>query len=287
VGWQAALNRALVRTTGYQIRRAGSRRRAVGLQPGDRLVEAPAFILSPVRSGSTLLRVLLDSHSQIHSPQELHLRDMTVEIKEGYVEDALRAIGLDAGHLRYLLWDRVLHRELSESGKRIVVNKTPNDVFIVERIRECWPDARFIFLLRHPVSIARSRHELRPQDTVERNLKMVRRYCNAVERARRTYDGITVRYEELAANPVSVTQAVCAFLGVEWEAAMLDYGKVEHGRYRPGLGDWKDKIKSGRVQPAAPLPDPDEVPEALVKACRAWGYLADDAAAVPAEPTLS
>src|SRR5215207_5047779 len=39
---------------------------------GDRLLVAPAFVLSSVRSGSTLLRVLLATHSQIHAPHELH-----------------------------------------------------------------------------------------------------------------------------------------------------------------------------------------------------------------------
>ena len=54
---------------------------------------------------------------------------------------------------------------------------------------------------------------------------------------------------------------------------MLDYGRFEHGRMRPGLGDWSPNIKSGRVQPPKPLPGPDEVPEALRPLATAWGYL--------------
>src|SRR3712207_4275572 len=49
-------------------------------RPGDRLVTAPTFVLCSVRSGSTLLRVLLNSHSQIHAPHELHLRFVTAGI---------------------------------------------------------------------------------------------------------------------------------------------------------------------------------------------------------------
>src|SRR3954467_12084339 len=41
--------------------------------PGDRLLEQPVFVLSSIRSGSTLLRVLLNSHTAIHAPHELHL----------------------------------------------------------------------------------------------------------------------------------------------------------------------------------------------------------------------
>ena len=74
VSWKDPVNGAL-RRTGYQLRKAGHRRRRVRLQPGDRLLEPPVFVMCTLRSGSTLLRVLLDSHSQIHCPHELHLRD--------------------------------------------------------------------------------------------------------------------------------------------------------------------------------------------------------------------
>ena len=30
---------------------------------------------------------------------------------------------------------------------------------------------------------------------------------------------------------------------------MLEYGKFDHGRYKAGLGDWADKIKTGQIQP--------------------------------------
>jgi hypothetical protein len=278
VSWKEAVNGALVKRTGYRFEKArpaqpkapGRRRR---LRPGDRLLDQPTFILCSVRSGSTLLRVLLDSHSQIHCPHEMHLRDIGVQVKEGYPEKALTEVGLDARRLQYLLWDRLLQRELDNAGKGVFVNKTPNDVFIVDRIAECWPDARFIFLLRHPGAIARSRQALRPQDSPERNAKMVARYCHAVQEARGKFDGLTVRYEELASDPVAATKRLCEFLGVEWEQGMLDYGEFSRGKFKSGLGDWSEKIKSGRVQEPTAPPPAGEIPPALVEISREWGYL--------------
>jgi hypothetical protein len=269
------MNAALSRTTGYQLRKipsaAETRRRRRRPRPGDRLLEAPTFVLCSVRSGSTLLRVLLDSHSQICAPHEMHLRDMTVTIASDYGLKSLTEVGLEPRNLEYLLWDRVLQRELDTSGKKLLVNKTPNDVFIVDRIVECWPDARFIYLLRHPGAIARSRHTARPQDSEERNIRMVRRYGEAIEAARATYEGITVRYEDLTEAPERETRRLCEFLGVPWEPQMLEYGKFDHGRYKSGLGDWSENIRSGEVRRTAP--PPEEVPDELRGLATAWGYL--------------
>lgn len=282
MSWKGTVHRALRRSTGFEIRRVAPpaapaqprpKRPRIRARTGDRLVETPAFILSSVRSGSTLLRVLLGSHSQIHAPHEMHLRDVAVEVKSKYAERALDSVGLDRAHLEYLLWDRLLHRELAASGKPVLVNKTPNDVFIVDRIRACWSDARFIFLLRHPAAIAASRHATRPQDSHERNVEMVRRYAAALEQARTELPGHTIRYEDLATDPEGETRKLCAFLGVEWEATMLDYGSHGHRGLRAGLGDWTEKIKSGQVQ-SPTLPGPDaEIAEPLLEFARAWGYL--------------
>ena len=53
---------------------------------------------------------------------------------------------------------------------------------------------------------------------------------------------------------------------------MLEYGRFDHGRMKPGLGDWKAKIKSGEVQAAEPPPALDEIHPSLHELCVAWGY---------------
>ena len=210
--WKETSTASLTRATGYQLQRAGTpaaaegrrKRTRVGeVRAGDRLVEAPVFVICTLRSGSTLLRVLLDSHSQIRSPHELHLRYVSVHFDQKWSERSMAELGLDTKAAEYLLWDRLLQRELAASGKSIIADKTPNNVFIVDRLRECWPDARFIFLLRHPGAIARSRQDVRGEhaDDDEKNADLIRRYCEALEAARQTYDGHTVRYEDLTADP--------------------------------------------------------------------------------------
>jgi len=280
VSWKQTVNRTLVRTTGLELRRtvpkpkAAPRRRPGRVRPGDRLVHQPGFVMCTLRSGSTLLRVMLDSHSQIHCPHEIHLRYLSVGLDKKWSERSMKEMGLDQKRLEYLLWDRVLHRELTSSGKPRLVTKTPNDVFIADRIKECWPDAKLVFLLRHPAMIARSRKKLRPDDADDAaNIDLIRRYCEALEHAREAYAGVTIRYEDLTTEPAATLERVCEHLGVRFEPAMLDYGRHDHGRFKSGLGDWADKIKTGQVQPPEPPPPVEEIPEPLRDWCVRWGYL--------------
>ena len=284
MNWKKTLNDTLTRATGYQIQRKApgapvqsAPARRTRARKDERLVQAPTFILCTLRSGSTLLRVLIDSHSQLHSPVELHLRNLDVTVGTKWAAASMKEIGLDERRLEYLLWDRLLHRELSRSGKQQIVNKTPNDVFIVDRILECWPDARFIFLLRHPGAIVRSRQSLRPglDDSVETILK----YGRALESARQAHDGLTVRYEELTADPETHTRRICEFLGVPWEPEMIEYGRHDHGSFKAGLGDWAGKIRTGQIQPPEPPPPLAEIDPSLRELCVAWGYLEPSALA--------
>jgi len=276
VALKKTLNDALTRATGYQLQRAGGPA-AKRLRGGDRLIQAPVFVICTLRSGSTLLRVLLDSHSQIRSPHELHLRYVSVNFDQKWAERSMKELGLDERRAEYLLWDRLLHRELTASRKSIIADKTPNNVFIVDRLREAWPDARFIFLLRHPGAIARSRQKYKGDGADE----LIIKYVEALEAARQTYDGHTVRYEDLTAHPERELRKICDFLGVPFEPGMIDYGAQDHGRYKSGLGDWNEKIKSGAIQPPEPPPPLDEIDPALREMCAKWGYL--DGAKVPVD----
>ncbi|WP_326721338.1 sulfotransferase [Streptomyces sp. NBC_00243] len=240
----------------------------------DRLLRAPVFVLSAPRSGSTLLRVLLNSHSQLHSPHETHFRRITVRFTTEPANQAMQAAGHNLADVEHILWDRLLHRELALSGKEFLVEKTPSNVFVWNRLATCWPDARFVFLIRHPYSIARSWHEGAPEARpMEEAVRHTREYMRTLEQARQHLPGHSIRYEDLTADPESATRALCERLGIPWEPTMTEYGRHDHGEFTKGIGDWTDKIKSGSVQAGRPLPEPGEIPEGLRPMAKAWGYL--------------
>lgn len=254
------------------------------MRPGDRLLTAPVFVLSSVRSGSTLLRLILDTHSQICAPHELHLRRITSKVTARFGRIALEHLDLDERDLRYLLWDRLLHLILQRSGKQLFVNKTPNDAFIWGDIVSCWPDARFIFLHRNPAAMLDSWDQAMADLTRDEAARDILSYAVAMEQARSARGGLVVRYEDLVGDPEKETRRICEYLGVPWEASMLDYGAVEHSGMRRGLGDWSEKVRSGSVQATAadtPLP---AVPDVLRPIAEAWNYLPESEPRQPPEP---
>ena len=272
------LNSVLVRVTGYQLSRPlAGREWNLPQADGGRLLTAPVIVFSAPRSGSTLIRVILGSHSELYAPPELPLKHLGVRAETEWIKASLDGLQLTTEDLEHMLWDRVLAEALRRSGKPRLVVKTPSNVLVWERIAACWPDARFVFLLRHPAAAVASLHSSfdpawRPEEagSMEESVARGLRYMNVVEEARSALPGLTVRYEELTAEPERVVRELCEFLGLTFEPGMLDYGAFDHAGFTPGLGDSSLNIRSGRIQPPAPLPE--EIPAGLAAICAAWGY---------------
>jgi sulfotransferase family protein len=271
MGWKETAHLRLASATGYQMVRRGGRVPRLARRRRTRL-RSPVFIFSSVRSGSTLLRVILNSHSQLYAPHELHLSGLSVQLKDKYVRDSMAALRLGEAELTTMLWDQVLAAALERSGKSVLVEKTPRHVFHWARIARTWPDARFVFLLRHPAAIIDSWCRARPAQGREETVTHVIRYATKVEEARRALTGHTMRYEDLVTDPASEMRRLCAYLGVPWEPEMLEYGERDHGPIKAGLGDWTQRIRSGKIQPPRPLPSADDLPPELQAIARAWGY---------------
>jgi hypothetical protein len=85
--------------------------------------------------------------------------------------------------------------------------------------------------------------------------------------------GRIVSYEDLVIDPALVVRDLCEYLGVDWQPAMLEYGERDHGPFISGIGDFTERIKSGRIQPGRPIPRRADVPDDLLPHCDALGYV--------------
>lgn len=273
--WRPSPTPSALRSRLGDLRRGVNRRRyalAGALHvdsDGLRLVSDPVFLLSSVRSGSTLLRSMLDTHSQIVAPHELHLGTMRVVSDKQYTIDSWQHLELSLEDIQNVLWDRALHLMMVRGAGRIVVDKTPQNVEIWRRIHAFWPQARYLHLRRHPGSVYESLVDARPDQPNEAHVANVLRYGRWLDEARAALPGPTVRYEDLTADPEGTLREVCRYLGVRYQAKMLTYRRSGN---MGGLGDWSEKIRSGRVQQHRPLPSLDKVPIELHPLIKAWNY---------------
>lgn len=245
--------------------------------PGTSLGPAPeidlAFILSPIRSGSTLLRAILDSNPEVCAPHELHLGDVKVGIQSPYALQAMEAMGLDEERLATLLCNHIYWLILRGTGKRLLVDKSPTNLLIWSRLISRWPAAAYILLKRDPAAIARSMLEMgdgrQPEEAVDHVIRSVS-LLDEVETA--LPDALVIHYERLVDDPSGEIARACSHLGVDFRSSMLDYGDAASGPFVYGLGDWSNSIRSGAVQPRrTDRLDTRDWP-ALADACRRWGY---------------
>lgn len=148
------------------------------------------FVLSPPRSGSTLLRVILAGSSKLFGPPELHLLpyatmgdrlkalsgEHTEHLLDGTVRALMQLHGWEADQARAFvsrceqenMSTKEFYRLLQEplKGEKLLVDKTPSyviDVDILKRIEVDFENSLFIHLLRHPCGMIRSYEESKLQ----------------------------------------------------------------------------------------------------------------------------
>jgi amino acid adenylation domain-containing protein len=144
------------------------------------------FILSPPRSGSTLLRVILAGHSALFSPPELQLLTFdTMSMRKnffdgrdnfwlgGSVKAVMELTGWSADSAeqfieKYEELDRPVsdfYRFMQEKcGNRILVDKTPTytlDIEILRKAELLFDDPLYIHLIRHPYAMIHSFEEVK------------------------------------------------------------------------------------------------------------------------------
>lgn len=234
---------------------------------------SPIFVLSCERSGSTLLRVVLDSHSEITAPHEQHLRQLQVEVPP-HAARAMADLHFLPIDLANLLWDRMLHIRLQMSGKAHIADKTPHSLQEWRRLREFWPKARFIVLRRHPQRVFESLCGAWPATKPE---KLAVRVAERMDNLLDAISGLgsaafQVSYERLTHGPARVAEEICAHLGVDYEPEMIDYARARTRTYERGLGDWSDKIVNGVIVPDKAMPTREEIEDVLVPYVERLGY---------------
>ena len=200
----------------------------------------PVFLLSLPRSGSTLLQRMLGAHSAVSTAAEpwvlisplyaIRVDGVYAEYSHKTSAKALQGFAetLPGGRDDYLAEVREmalrLYDKASEPGARYFLDKTPRYSLVVDELFEMFPDARVIFLWRNPLAVVASivdtwfggrwvphRHKIDLFTGLEKLVAAQRRHRDTV---------VTLRYEDLVADPRAVLTRVLAYLDLPWEEAV-------------------------------------------------------------------
>lgn len=210
-------------------------------------VPAP-FIVGAGRSGTTLLRLMLDAHPELAIPPETHFIPNVVERCEMSRDPA---VDLRDALLSHYLWPDfhvdggALTRELralepfsvgaglrafyrlyaARFGKRRWGDKTPPYMLHMRTIERVLPEARFLHVHRdgRDVALSAMRTWWGPRSVADAAQWWARR----VEAARKDAVGLRhyleIRYDSLVLDTEATLRRVCSFLELPWSASMLEY----------------------------------------------------------------
>ncbi|MBA3384882.1 MAG: sulfotransferase [Actinobacteria bacterium] len=216
-------------------------------------------VLGVSRSGTTLLKAMLDAHSQLAIPSESYFlpqlwdRHGERPERDAFVEDLtrlerVREWGVDPEDVRARLPERPTFAEAIQSiyrlyaearGKARFGDKTPLYMQHLDVLERAFPGARYVHIVRDGRDAAFSLLAMtrKPRFNLSRPRGVGdfavawRREVRAAQVFGRTHAYHEIRYEDLVEQPESRLREVCVFLGLEYEPAMLEY----HRREDPSL----------------------------------------------------
>jgi tetratricopeptide (TPR) repeat protein len=214
------------------------------------LAPAPVFMVGFPRSGTTLLDQVLNAHSRVTVLEERTLIDRIIG-EFGQPEKSLlpMVMGLDdraRARLRRRYWE-LLARETGRAGEvpgaeaPLLVDKLPLNTINLWLIHGIFPEAKIILSLRDPRDVALScftnlfkmGEGLAAFPTLENAAELYAAVMGLWLRYRSLLplDHHVLRYEDLVGDLAGEARRLTAFLGLDWEDAVLNYREAAGQRY--------------------------------------------------------
>lgn len=218
------------------------------MAPADALPPMP-FVVGVARSGTTLLRLMLDAHPELAIPHETHFLPVALQEPAASRERFFELV------TEFPTWGdlktpaELFHEELPRvepfdvrdglrafyrlyartRGKTRWGDKTPTYSRHIRAIHEALPEARFVHILRDGRDVAVSLRPLwfSPGESMETLADYwVRHILEARGQGLGQPFYLEVRYEDLIAEPVRELRRICDFLDLRYDPGMVDYHRT-------------------------------------------------------------
>ena len=208
---------------------------------GKRLI----FLISQPRSGSTMMQRIIGCHHDIHTSSEtwimLHpmyaLResgietdfcsDLAVKASLGFISQLPGGME-EYNDLMRRTYSQMYQRVLDVTGKSYYLDKSPRYYLIIKELYKLFPEAKFIFLFRNPLSVLVSIISRWTQGDWYRLSEFRSDLINAPDHLLRGGDllkkkSITIRYEEFLADPENIIKTISSYLNVKNCPEIMNY----------------------------------------------------------------
>lgn len=227
------------------------------------IIERPFFIVGAERSGTTLLRLMLDHHTQLSWCNEFEYaidlisdRGHWPQLKKYHrwlethriFQDSQFEIDLTLDYLQLI--NSFLIQKQTRDNKRLV-GATVHRHF--DRLLKIWPNAKFIHIVRDGRDVARSCIGMgwagNVWTGVERWIKAESLWKNISESIS-AEQKIEVTYESLISQCEDTLKSICSFIEIPFELGMLAYEHTtSYDLPDPKLiQQWKHKLSEKEIQ---------------------------------------
>ena len=238
--------------------------------------QAPVFIVGNDRSGTTMLRLILDRSPALSMPTESMIVEDFAPVRK---QSGSLADHAAATQFLSTVWNhpKVAHWGLPEQppemprglshidayrfalsapykayahvhGKTGWGDKTPSYINLIDEIMAVWPNAQIVNIVRDGRDVSLS---LRSMPFGGNNTwAMARDWARGIElgeAAALAYPGQVhrIRYEDLVSNPGPAIEQLCAAIGLEYEQQMLDIHETPEHKVVSGQEDWFEQVWNG------------------------------------------
>ncbi len=245
------------------------------------------FILSPMRSGSTLCRIMLAGNPRLFSPPELQLlgfatlaerRDAFTGYERYMQEGTIRAV-MEMQHCDLAAAQTIMsaretsgqsvpdfYREMQNwVAPRLLVDKTPDyamDLEVLRRAEALFDGALYLHLARHPLGMIRSfekgrfilespyrgRHDFSARALAELTWLISHQNINEFLATVPAKRQRRIRFEDLVSNPQPLMEMVGEFLGVGFDPGMVQPYEDRQTRMTDGVHELSPQVGDHNFQ---------------------------------------
>lgn len=217
------------------------------------------IILGYKRSGTSLLRVILNSHPEIAIGPEMKFMQKLVKKYPANVDDFIKICEKEAADFQFSPEHLAAIYNKSHSandimfnwcntyktltGKNIWGDKTPQNFKYLKMICQNFPDSFFIHIVRHPYDAMRSAKKRKQYHGIHTICGWL--FSNLAVRHVKDKKYYFLRYEDFIKNPGYNISAILAKADVKQVDLLSLYEKKNHGRMAEG-DSWNMPINSSQ-----------------------------------------